>query len=176
MAIITQDPSETEKEIISDGDPGDLTGNTQEHPIWRKAALESLSEFGYGDVIPQDWIRAHLEITVLDDYQRITRKEHNRISFDLLRKMDGFREILLTEHNRHLKTCRNGSYLITRPNDQTYEVMQQFSRDFSKAWTNAYRGLTHINQDALTLEESTRNDDAKAKLAYLKTAGRKKPT
>ena len=148
------------------------TGEVKLYPIWFQAVSDSLEAFNYGDVIPFDWLYEHLEINTPNG--RMTADEHRAIAFDLLTKIDGFRSILLEEHQRMTINVRGFGYQIVEPQHQTDAAMRKFRRDFYKSWGKAMNCLTNINESMITLEDARANAEAKAKLAWFRTIGVKK--
>jgi hypothetical protein len=141
------------------------------HPIWIQAAATAVCEFGYGDIIPHAWIYAHLEIE--EPKGPITAEKHRTLAFDLLRKMDGFRDAMLEKHLCYLINVRGVGYKVIEPPYQTSAAMLRLQRELSKSLSAAMSALVHVNDTHLSLEDARENSEAKAKLAWLKTVGRK---
>ena len=149
-----------------------MTDELKLHPIWKQAALEAVSEFDYGDVIPLTWIREHLEIEEPEGL--MTMERHRELSFDLLSKVDGFRTEMLENHKRMTVNVRSVGYKVVHPVDQTDAAMKRFQREFYKSWSNAMSNLIHINDSMISLEDARANAEAKAKLAWFKNTGTKR--
>ena len=139
------------------------------YPIWKQAAKDAAATFAYGDMIPIEWVRDHLEILELDEDDQITLKQHRDLAFDLLRKTEMFKLTMLETHQRLLVNIRGCGYKVIEPPHQTEAAMRKFITGFHKSWHQAMSALVHINADALSLEDTQRNIEAKMKLNYLKT-------
>lgn len=144
-------------------------GALSEYPVWRQAAKEACAQFEYGDTIPMDWIRDHLEIE--QPVGLMSAETHRKLSFDLLQKVDGFRTCMLEEHKRMIVNIRGVGYKVVEPPSQTDAAMNRFRREFYKAWGQAMTNLVHINESMLSLDEARANAEAKAKLAWFKSKG-----
>lgn len=140
------------------------------HPVWRQAAITAVKAFEYGDIIPLEWIREHLEID--EPVGLMTVERHRELQFDLLQKVESFKAIMLEEHKRFLVNVRGVGYKIIAPPHQTNAAMKRFQREFHKSLSQAMSALVHINESVLTLEDARDNAEAKAKLGYLKAIGK----
>lgn len=140
------------------------------HPVWRQAAVTAAEAFEYGDIIPLEWIREHLEID--EPVGLLTVERHRELQFDLLQKVENFKAIMLEEHKRFLVNVRGVGYKIIAPPHQTNAAMKRFQREFHKSLQQAMSALVHINESVLTLEDARDNAEAKAKLGYLKAIGK----
>lgn len=136
------------------------------HPIWRQAVVMALAEFDYGDIIPLEWIREHLEIE--EPVGLMTVERHRELQFDLLQKVESFKTLMLEEHKRLLVNVRGVGYKIIEPPHQTDAAMRRFQREFRKSLQQAMSALVHIDESALSLEDARDNAEAKAKMAYFK--------
>ncbi|MCK7581048.1 MAG: hypothetical protein MZV65_39590 [Chromatiales bacterium] len=140
------------------------------HSVWRQAAMTAVEAFEYGDIIPLEWIREHLEID--EPVGLLTVERHRELQFDLLQKVESFKTIMLEEHKRFLVNVRGVGYKIIEPPHQTNAAMKRFQREFHKSLQQAMSALVHINESVLTLEDARDNAEAKAKLGYLKAIGK----
>ncbi len=131
-------------------------------PIWRQAAKDAVCAFRYGDIIPHPWLFAHLHIA--DPVGKVTREEHHRLAFDLLTKVDGFKDEMLRCHQRYLVNIRGVGYKIIEPPHQTSAAMIRLQKDLRKAISGAMSAVVNINETALSLEDARVNADARAKL------------
>lgn len=143
---------------MKDADTDDLPLD----PIWRQAAQDAIAEFKYGDIIPREWLVANLHIA--EPQHKITVAEYQRLSFDMLTKMDGFKDEMLTRHHRYLINIRGIGYKIVEPPHQTNAAMTRMQRELRKAIANAMSAVVNINATALTIEESRANAEARAKI------------
>ena len=139
------------------------------HPVWRQAAITAVKAFEYGDIIPLEWIREHLEID--EPVGLMTVERHRELQFDLLQKVENFKTLMLEEHKRLLVNVRGVGYKIIEPPHQTDAAMKRFQREFHKSLQQAMAALVHIDECALSLDDARDNAEARAKLAYFKTLG-----
>jgi hypothetical protein len=149
-------------------DEGFFDNPLQLDPIWRQAAAEALTEFAYGDVISQSWIYQHLAIRDMKE-GKYSADEYQEVAFDLLRKVDGFRDELLRKHNWYLINVRGAGYKIIEPPYQTTAAMGKLHRELRKSISQAMAALVHIDQNVLSLETAKENADARAKLGAFTT-------
>lgn len=136
-------------------------------PIWLQACDDARREFSYGDIIPRDWLTLHLGLEYPD--KPMTIKEHDARVWDVLSKVEAFKETMLTEHKWYLITVRGVGYIICKPQHQTKSAMLKLNRDLRKSITQAMKALVHINESVLSLEDARENAESKAKLAALRT-------
>ena len=146
---------------MSNGAPQDLDALPLD-PIWRQAAKEAVEEFAYGQVIPKEWINDHLNIQFTD--RPITAAQHQAIAFDMLNKIDGWRDELLRQHARYLINIRGVGYKIVEPPHQTATAMTRLQKELRRSISQAMTALVNINDKALTLEDARENAEAKAKI------------
>lgn len=144
-----------------------------EHPVWRQAAKDAVREFDYGDVIPHSWIAEHLEIEDPTGWVG-TVDAYRALAFDLLRKMDNFRAVMLTEHKRYMVNVRGLGYKIIEPPHQTDAAMLRLQDEMRRSLAKAMSALVHINETAISMDDARENAEAKAKLAWINTIGVKK--
>lgn len=140
-------------------------------PIWRQAARDAVDAFSYGDVIPHDWLHEHLEIKPRAG--KMTLSQHRALDFELLKKMEGFRDALLYEHRRYLTSVRAIGYKIIEPPDQTGAAMGRLSADMRRSVKKAMAALVYIDETALSIEHHRENAEAKARVAWLRSVGAK---
>jgi hypothetical protein len=136
-------------------------------PIWRQAAKDAVSQFQYGEVIPREWIISHLDIKMTD--ARLSISEHQALAFDMLTKVDAFRDELLTKYQRYLVNIRGVGYKIIEPPHQTAAAMTKLQKELRRSISQAMNALVNINDKALSLEDARENVEAKAKLAAFST-------
>lgn len=149
-----------------------MTDPVKIDPVWRQAADDAVHEFDYGEMIPHSWIGEHLEIDPREG--KLTIERHRELDFDLLRKMDGFRDALLYEHKRYLVNVRGVGYKIIEPPHQTTAAMRALSRDMRRSIAKAMSALVNIDETALQLDDARENAEARARVAWLNTVGAKR--
>jgi hypothetical protein len=150
----------------------DASQDLQAYPVWRQAAIQAVAEFPYGAVIPHAWLCANLEIQ--DRAGLMSAEKHRELDFEMLRKMDGFRDVMLSEHKRYLVNIRGVGYSIVEPPHQTDAAMRRLRLDLHRAIGKTMAALVHINDTVLTIDALRENTEAKSKLAWLRTVGVKR--
>ena len=141
-------------------------------PIWRQAALDACDAFQYGDVIPHEWVIEHLAIHEPERLMSVA--EHKQRSFEILQRVEGFKEVMLEDYQRYLSSVRGVGYKIIEPPYQTDAAMRKLQADLHKSLSKAMGVLVHINDTALSIEDAQKNAEAKAKLAWFNTVAAKR--
>jgi hypothetical protein len=138
-------------------------------PIWRQAAMDAVVEFGYGATIPREWLLGNLGIEV--NKGPMTAEQHQADAFEMLRKVEGFRDAMLYEHKRLLVNVRGVGYKIIEPPHQTDAAMRRLAVDLGKTISKTMAALVNINDAVLGIEDARENAEAKNKVAWLNTVG-----
>ncbi|MFM2054708.1 MAG: hypothetical protein RL456_2745 [Pseudomonadota bacterium] len=141
------------------------------HPIWREAAMKAADIFAYGEVIPHEWLRTELQVPDRQPNDILTTAQHRAMDFDLLSKVEGFKDEMLREHNRLLVNVRGGGYRIVPAPSQTDAAMGRLRIELRKAMVRAKDALVHIDMALLEQEDAQRNAEARAKLAAFAAMG-----
>lgn len=136
-------------------------------PVWRQVAKEVAHEYRYGDIIPKEWLLSHLGIAVPAD--KMTVAEYQALSFEMLSKIDAFRDELLCKYQRYLINIRGVGYKIIEPPHQTSAAMTRLHKDIRRSIAQAMSALVNVNNKALSLEDARENADARAKLGAFAT-------
>ena len=132
-------------------------------PIWRQAAINAVEEFQYGEIIPWEWLSEELQLTRPNEL--LTSDQFQKLQFEQLTRVDGFKEEMLTQYERYLVNVRGQGYRIVEPPHQTREAMAKLQKELRKAINDAMQALVNVNAKALTLDDARENADARAKLA-----------
>lgn len=147
----------------------DLPEELSAYPVWRQAALDAVATFAYGDTITHAWLAEHLEIATREGLMSV--EKHRQLDFEVLRKVDGFRDVMLSEHKRYLVNVRGHGYRIVAPPQQTGEAIRRLSVDVQRSVGKAMAALVHVNEQVLSLEDMRENADAKARVGWLNAIG-----
>jgi hypothetical protein len=139
-------------------------------PQWRQAAEDAAQAFGYGDVIPKEWLIYHFG---LEQPKRGTAWDFQKFQFDLLEAMEGFRETMLVEHKMAMENVRGRGYRILQPNEQTAYSMRQFKIAVAREVRKAADLLQNVAANMLTSDEQKQNIEARQKLAAVHSFTRK---
>jgi len=136
-------------------------------PIFRQAAKDAVAEFRYGDVIPWEWLTVMLDIYQTDD--KLTALEHRAMQFDVLTKVDAFKEEMLTKYQRYLVNIRGVGYKIIEPPHQTAAAMTRLHKELRRSIAQAMSALVNVNDKVLSLQDAKENTDARNKLGAFAT-------
>ena len=142
-------------------------------PVWVQAASDVVTEFDYGDVIPHEWLAAHLELSPREGL--MTVNEHRALDFEAMAKMDGLRNTLLEQHQRHLENVRGVGYRVVPPQLQTDAAMRQLTQDMRRSLGKTMKVLLNVNESLLTLDDLRENTEARSKLAWIALSAKLAP-
>ena len=140
----------------------------QEERESRKAVLSAIDEFFKekfrdGDIISFHWIKDKLGIR-----EPKTIAEVSVIQFELLSKLEMFRDTLLVEHKVAIRNVRGEGYMIVPPGDQARMAIEEGIKMFSKGMKKADKLLDHARVDEMSDYERTRHTDAQIKIKGIK--------
>lgn len=141
-------------------------------PIWLQAAKDAVLEFGYGELIPREWLQVHLDMP--DPAGKVSPDEYRDWAWRWLQRVESFKDCMLRDHKRLLVSVRGTGYRIVRPQEQTGVAMERMASEVRRSMARAMSSLVHINEKMLAMEDAQRNSEARQKLAWLKTVGMKK--
>jgi hypothetical protein len=153
-----------------------LTGSSQEtgsvinDKVFIAAAMLAAGTFDYGDIIDKTWLMTQFYIEYPD---RGTKQDFEKITFEFLQNMEGFRAIMLEEHQMHLLNVRGVGYQIVKPPAQADLAMKTLKENVSKEIHKAVKTLTHINEKYLTHEDIKRRDEHQGRIAAIASFTRK---
>ncbi len=140
-------------------------------PIWRQAAIDACVAFRYGETIPHAWLFEHLQIV---EPVGVVDAEHWRAhAWDVLRKVERFRDCMMEEHKRYLVNLRGEGYVVVEPGHQTGIAMGRLHRKLRKQVSDAMAALIHIDDTVLSLDEARENAEAKGKMGWFRTVALK---
>lgn len=136
-------------------------------PGWRQAASDLLQEFGYGDLIPLDWLEGKFGMPSLTDSHRMTAEQFKERQFEWLANVEAFKDFLLKEHQVCLQSVRGKGYRWVPPHEQTALAVRDFERDARRVFRQTGSKLRNLRHTELTDEQRRANLDATAKLSAL---------
>ena len=90
-----------------------------------------------------------------------------RRQWELLRRFDLFKSMMLEEYAMLLVNVRGQGYRIANPNEHAEIAATSFADDVGKAVKNSRRMLEHVNKGRLTASESARHAEVEVRLAGL---------
>ena len=129
---------------------------TREYPVWREAAsviAGRVDAEGYGFLMSHEEIFQMLEIS-----EPQTVEEARRQRVDVLRRVEGLREVLLEEYQIYLHNEFARGYRVLPPDEQ---VTKGFKRYYMKSLKNLRRGirvLRNVNHRLLSHDGAISRD------------------
>lgn len=139
-------------------------------PIYKNAAEIASKTFTYGDTISFSWLYEQLEIK---DLKYGTQEDFKSLGFELLQKIESFKNELLTEHLMHLENQKGQGYLIVHPSEQASFAMINLKRKMGNEMKKCMKILSFVNNKLLNYEDVKRIDEERGKIAALKAFSRK---
>jgi len=138
--------------------------NLNQYPEWKQAVLDAVGQFDHGDIIPMEWLRKAFDLYPPD---RGTAREFQDYQFKFLSYIENFKEDLLINHKRYLKSQRGNGYLVVSVEDQTGVAWEDFTRKIRKTMGQTNKALLNIDADQLSNEGLAINNNKLAKLANM---------
>jgi hypothetical protein len=138
--------------------------NLNQYPEWKQAVLDAVGQFDHGDIIPMEWLRKAFD---LYPPARGTAREFQDYQFKFLSYIENFKEDLLINHKRYLKSQRGNGYLVVSVEDQTGVAWEDFTRKIRKTMGQTNKALLNINTEQLSNEGLAINNNKLAKLANM---------
>ncbi len=135
------------------------------------AADEAAEQFTYGDLIDHQWLNQAFEVQWPEQG---TRKQMERCQLQFMSEMDRFREALLTEYRMALQSIPGKGYRVVPVKEQTSVAMKQCRNRVSRVLRRTMQELEFIQYDMLNAEERQNNLEAKAKVAFIGAAARRR--
>jgi hypothetical protein len=138
-------------------------------PIWLNAAKDAVNQFGFGSVIPHEWLMQAFEIKTPDVMTLAQFKKHQ---FNFLTCLEGFRDELLTTHKMALRNIHSVGYEIVHPKVQADYALSQAVSHIKKGLKKGTEILKHTRMDMLQAEDLRRSADVAATLGTLEALNR----
>lgn len=143
-----------------------MSRNVHLLPAWRNAAAELFSgQYGYGDVIPHDVLRASLRLP--EPKGRLTLAELESWRLSLVAQIDALADWLLEEKNMCLRSIQGQGYQIVEPAEQTEFAVKQGRKKIRSELRKMGRRLSFVDASVLTAEQRRENADALARLSFM---------
>ena len=142
-----------------------------EDPIWRQVALDVVALFSRGEIIPKEWLDAHLMVP--SDAGLLTVEQHRGIQLDRMQKREGLKAVLLLEHRRLLIAAPGVGFRIIPAPEQTKVAQSRHKKRFVKNLKQAINAVAHVELSLLGPQGLQENETAKVKLTWLLTLSRK---
>jgi len=121
------------------------------------------SNFKDGDIVSMHWLKEFLQIK-----EAIRIEDVNNIQWDLLAKMELFKEELLTKHQIALRNVRGSGYLIVPPRQQAEFAVEEGIKAFNKGMRRTDRLLNNVRRNKMDNTENKRHTDAQVKFSAIK--------
>lgn len=138
---------------------------TTKFPEYLQAVDDAIEDFYYGDIISIEWLYVHFD---LHPPKIGTHDQFKTYQLKFLSAMDGFRELLLTEHKIMLQNVRGEGYLLVNPNEQTQIAWDKLKTEISRQINKAEAKITNINMAMLSDKAKQHNIEHQAKLSTIK--------
>ena len=142
-------------------------------PTWKQAVQDFLREFGYGDLVPLDWLEGRFGLPSLSDSRRMTPDQYRERQFEWLGNIEAFKDCLLKEHQVCLQSVRGRGYRWVPPHEQTDFAVREFEKDARRVFRQTGNKLRNLRHTELTDDQRRANLDATAKLSTLAGMARK---
>lgn len=141
------------------------------YPAWKQAVRDFLGEFGYGDIVPHEWLVQRFGLP--EQNERMSAAAFQARQFEWLACIEGFKATLLNEHQVLLQSVRGEGYRWVPPADQTNVAQRDFEREAGRVFRTAGQRLRNVRVAELTEAQRKENLDAGAKLVALRGMTRK---
>jgi len=160
--------------IGDDGNDGPMDGDCDQllllDPPWRQTCADIVSGFQIGDIVPHAWLHESLGI---EFPSAGTRKQFEKLQFDLLSAVEKIREEMLKRHFIYLKNIIRVGYQLSPPWQQTDDAMSDYKRGLQRLLSSTSARLRYVRRDCLTDEQARDNTDAAATLASIAAFNRR---
>lgn len=137
------------------------------HPLYRQAVDDFVREFQYGDMVSHRWLEDRFGMPSLDDAATLTADQFRERQFEWLANLEGFKAVLLREHQVCLQSVRGKGYRWVPPHEQTEVVIGEFQKGAKKLFGKAGSGLRNLRISELSDDQRKTNMDAVAKISAL---------
>lgn len=130
-------------------------------PVWLQQAIRMFLEdrFKDGDTISHIWLKHALDVQEPRDLG-----DAERIQWQLLTRIEAFKDWLLEDQQIALENIRGEGYRIVPPREQAKVAAQQAMKLVKKGLDKGNRLMTHTRVTELTTEERRRHTDAHVRL------------
>lgn len=130
-------------------------------PTWLQQAIRMFLEdrFKDGDTISHIWLKHALEIEEPRDLD-----DARRIQWQLLARVEAFKDWLLEERQIALENIWGEGYRIVPPREQARVAAQKFMRSVNREFKECNRTMTHTRVNELSTDEKRRHTDAHIRL------------
>jgi len=137
---------------------------SKEKQIVLKAVKKFLNDdFKDGDIVSMHWLKESLKI------KEVTKIEHvTELQWELLIKMEMFKDELLNKHQIALKNIRGSGYMIVPPNKQALYAAEVGLKAFNKGMKKTEKLLDNVRLAQMDNEERRILTDAQVKFSALK--------
>lgn len=133
-------------------------------PPWRQTCADIIATYQIGDIIPHTWLHESLGIEFPESG---TRKQFEKLQFDLLSAIEKIREEMLKQHLIYLKNIIRVGYQLSPPWQQTDDAIHDYKRGLHQLIGKTAMRLKYVRRDQLSDGQARANTDAAATLASI---------
>jgi hypothetical protein len=133
-------------------------------PPWRQTCADIVANFQIGDIVPHAWLHESLGIEFPNTG---TRKQFEKLQFDLLSAVEKIREEMLKKHSIYLKNIIRVGYQLSPPWQQTEDAIADYKRGLQRLIGTTAMRLKYVRREQLTDEQARANTDAAATLGSI---------
>ena len=135
------------------------------------AAKRANDIFDYGSTIKKEWLMKQF---LIEEPEISTKIIYSKLAFEFMQNMEGFRNLMLNEHKKHLVNVRGDGYLVVLPKNQTVEAIDKMKREVGKELNRAMCILQNVNENLLSNDEILRKDAEVGKVAAISVFTKKR--
>ena len=137
--------------------------NQQQRVVVTAVEMFLKKGFGDNDIISWLWLKDALCLVEAKTIEEVAGAQ-----FDMLQKVEMFKDELLTRHQIALKNVRGVGYMIIPPGEQAYHAAEVGIKVINSGMRKAERLLENVRLSEMDNTEKQRHTDAQVKFAALK--------
>ena len=137
---------------------------TQDKKLVKEAVKKFLdSDFSDGEIVSMHWLKEFLDIKEATKIEQVTD-----FQWELLTKMEMFKDELLNKHQIALKNVRGSGYMIVPPGQQALYAAEIGIKTFNKGMKKTEKLLDNVRLAQMDNDEKRILTDAQVKFSALK--------
>jgi|CXWL01.1.fsa_nt_gi hypothetical protein len=139
----------------------------QLYPPYRHAVQQFLAAgFTDGQIVPHEWFYQQFGLVVPSPEMPV--EQADKIRFQFLSQMTGFKEILLHDHLRAIRNHQGKGYTVVPASEQTGWAMQEKQKDLRRTAEELVDLVNSVRIEELSPAQRSENADARVKAAMLR--------